>query len=130
MNSSSTQRICIQCDIASNRIIDLNTNKCVCKNGFFDDGKKNCLPCASGCQICSSYSNCTSCATLATYVGDGTCRCPSGTFFTISSDGVRMCTNCGPLCQQCIDADNCLLCKGLAKLNKGVCSCSTSTFLN
>lgn len=124
-------KLCVQCLASKNRIIKLPESICVCMDGYYADSKNNCVPCSSGCGICSSATNCTSCVTLATPAAAGSCTCPTQTYFTVSSDGVRYCAACGPYCTTCVDANTCTTC--LASFTKTVdnqCVCSAKNYIN
>jgi len=124
-------KLCVQCLASKNRIIKLPESICVCMDGFYADSKNNCVPCPSGCGICSSATNCTSCVTLATPSANGQCNCPAQTYFTVSSDGVRYCAACGPYCTTCVDANTCTTCvTSFTKTVDNKCVCAARNFIN
>jgi hypothetical protein len=124
-------KLCIQCLASKNRIIKLPESICVCMDGYYADSKNNCVACPSGCGICSSASNCSSCVTLATPSYNGQCACPAQTYFTVSSDGVRYCAACGPYCTNCVDANTCTTCvNSFTKTVDNKCVCSAKNFIN
>lgn len=129
VNVSTTQNLCIQCVTNLRRVLNPLTNQCDCVNGYFNSAGQ-CLACGLGCQLCSSLTNCTSCATLAKPQGDGTCLCPQTTFLAISPDGVSYCQNCGPQCLNCLNLTSCTTCKPNSVLSQGVCTCLSGYFSN
>jgi len=126
---SATQNVCIQCVANLHRVLNPITSQCECINGYFSLGGV-CTPCGQGCQLCSSLTNCTSCATLATPQGDGTCLCPQTTYLALTADGVSYCQNCSPLCLSCQNSTFCSTCKSFTVISLGVCSCSIGYFVN
>ena len=91
-------KLCIKCLASKNRVIKLPESICVCMDGYYPDANNTCVPCKSGCGICKSATNCTSCVALSTPLNDGSCTCPDKTFFKVSLDGVRYCAACGANC--------------------------------
>lgn len=73
--------ICINCIAATNRVLVLPQQECLCKTGFFEKSGI-CTTCSSGCMSCTSATSCKQCVVSATNNNDGTCSCPNGYFFT------------------------------------------------
>lgn len=122
-------KLCIKCLASKNRVIKLPESICVCMDGYYPDTNNTCQPCKTGCGICRSATNCTSCVALATPNNDGSCSCPNNTYFTISADGVRYCAACGPNCRVCSDANTCTTCVNTFILTAdSKCVCPARTF--
>jgi hypothetical protein len=94
--------LCIQCLSSLNRVIKLPESICVCADGFYANSNNTCVPCPSGCGICSSATNCSACVALSVPAGNGVCNCPNQTYFA-TTDGARYCNSCGDFCQTCVD---------------------------
>lgn len=129
VNVSATQNVCIQCVTNLRRVLNPITNQCDCLNGYFSLSGV-CTACGKGCQLCSSLTNCSSCATLANPQGDGTCVCPQTTYLAVTAEGVSYCQNCGPLCISCQNETSCSSCKPNSVATSGVCGCVNGYFLN
>lgn len=122
-------KLCIKCLSSKNRVIKLPESICVCADGYYADTNNTCQPCKSGCGICKSATNCSSCVALAINNFDGSCSCPNSTFFTVSADGVRYCAACGPNCRVCSDANTCTTCMNTyTKTADNKCVCPARTF--
>ncbi|KAL4445476.1 hypothetical protein ABPG74_004550 [Tetrahymena malaccensis] len=98
---------CLTC--YSNRVLDTNTNTCVCPPNFYEvTGQQQCLPCDSRCNTCNS-SGCIQCA--QNRVNQPSCTCPFGTFDNYPTQ--VQCPNCSPICSGCVNnANQCLACQG------------------
>jgi hypothetical protein len=128
LETISGLKVCTQCVAGVNRVLNSSLNRCVCKDGFFDDFGL-CVSCAAGCQVCSSLTVCLSCATLATAQTDGSCLCPKRTFLAVSGD-LRFCQNCPELCSTCLNASYCQLCQPSARFYDGACLCIDGYYHN
>lgn len=125
--------LCVQCQANSNRVINLQSHVCVCANGYYADSNNVCQPCASGCAICTSLTNCTSCVATATPSSSvqGACNCPSTTYFTTSPSGVNYCSSCISYCSGCNNAVTCNTCiNGFVLTTDGVCICPLQNYIN
>ncbi|XP_042893586.1 furin-like protease 2, partial [Penaeus japonicus] len=107
----------------------LMNSQCVqtCPSGFFAQ-RGRCLPCAHGCETCSSYTSCSSCsAQFYLHVDQCVSSCPDGTY---SDRGV--CSACDASCKTCYGprADQCALCQNGSFLLDGTChqSCPESHY--
>ena len=124
-----TQTICVQCVAGLNRVLNPQTGQCLCANGFFPQNGK-CVPCGSGCILCTSLAVCSACATLAIPQTDGTCTCPPTTYLSTNTDTIAYCQNCAALCLVCTDSSSCQSCKQNANAVGGVCQCNDGYFSN
>ena len=123
-------KLCIQCQASLNRIIKLPESICVCTDGFYANSNNTCVACPTGCGICSSATNCTACVALATPNGNGSCSCPSQTYFAVS-DGARYCAACSQYCQTCVDATTCTTClPSYTKTADNKCICGDKSFID
>ena len=77
------------------KTVDPKNFTCVgCNDGFYlDQSSSFCLPCASGCNQCISYSNCS--------------ICKAGYYLDNST---KSCQACSIGCSQCSSSDNCSAC--------------------
>ncbi len=124
-------KLCIQCLSSKNRVIKLPESICVCADGYYADANNTCVPCKTGCGICSSATNCTACVALAVPNGNGACTCPNQTYFAVSPDGVRYCAACGYKCQNCADSVTCTTClPSYTKTGDNSCVCAPKHFVD
>jgi hypothetical protein len=132
--------LCITCTASATCTVcagnaTLSGGSCACSNGFYRNGSV-CLPCPSGCAICSSPTACTSCLNnrntsgLYTRSGiNGNCACLPG-LFDVSTSPV--CSLCSPSCATCaINSTNCLSCNTAANfvLSQNTCVCANGFYL-
>lgn len=123
-------KLCIQCLSSLNRVIKLPESICVCADGYYANSNNTCVPCPSGCAICTSATNCTACVALAVPTGTGSCNCPGTTYFA-TTDGARYCNACGSYCQTCVDAVTCTTClPSYTKTADNKCICGARSFID
>lgn len=121
--------LCIQCNDALHRVIKLPEHICVCKEGYYQNGNNVCVPCKEGCQKCRSATQCDSCVVSAISNNDGSCRCPTGSNFEMTSTGVRYCKTCKENCVVCSSSGACLSCNpGFQLTNLGNCICLPGSY--
>jgi len=126
--STDSLRVCLACKTSINRVLDLNTYKCVCKEGYYASSSGECVVCPSACATCTNGSYCLTCVAGATRVGT-TCSCPAATFFTETP--TRYCKGCQDSCLQCNSAGACLQCLSTYQLTTdGKCVCGSGKFTN
>ena len=118
---------CIKCIAATFRTLVLPQSKCFCRTGFWDNNGE-CTPCASGCASCTSATTCTQCVVSANSNGDGSCKCPDGTFFTTTP--IRYCNQCANYTLTCVSLTQALTCQTNFTLVNGVCVCPRGNFIN
>lgn len=124
-------KLCIKCLASKNRVIKLPESICICMAGYYADANNTCVPCQTGCGICSSATNCSSCVALSTSNNDGSCACPSQTYFKVSTEGVRYCAACGPNCISCVDVNTCTTCQSsYTKTADNSCVCGSRRFVD
>ena len=64
---------CLKCDA---KITECDVTKC--ETGYYLTATKLCLPCASGCSVCTdSTGACTACTDGTPIIAGGTCACAS-----------------------------------------------------
>jgi len=118
---------CIRCIAATNRILVLPQQKCLCAQGFFDLNGI-CTSCSSGCAQCSGSSTCSQCVVSASNNNDGSCACPAGYYFTTSP--IRFCKQCPTYCTTCQSATACTTCQTNFTLVQGACTCAQGRYIN
>ncbi len=100
--------------VSSKTMLDLSTSQCLaaCANRYyFSNSTNQCEACSSNCELCVSFSYCTSCpSSLLLYRINNTCvsTCPFGyygsSFFTCEQCSVTL--HCG----SCSNEFQCLTC--------------------
>ena len=124
-------KLCIKCLASKKRVIKLPESICVCQDGYYPDSNNTCVQCKSGCGICRTATNCTTCVAMATPNADGSCSCPAKTYFAVSADGVRYCASCGANCQTCVDAITCTTCQtSYTKTADNRCVCAARHYVD
>ncbi|CAK72107.1 unnamed protein product (macronuclear) [Paramecium tetraurelia] len=124
---------CLTC--APNTFRNLSISRCVCQQGYFDDGSNPiCQKCHYSCQYCSSFSTkCDTCSSTFNRVLNPlifTCNCMES-YYDI---GVEACQKCHYSCLACNSFGNefCESCKdksiSFRVFNKGVCVCLPGYF--
>ncbi|CAG9329958.1 unnamed protein product [Blepharisma stoltei] len=150
----SSLSICTQCyDIDNSVLIDgecsckkanqiyNQNNICVCAPGYYEDTNGICQPCNTGCETCTSPSQCITCfdKNLTIANADGscscktneltynttthTCDCPRGEYPDLVSG---LCDPCQDSCAWCIAYDICFECINnsiLYNSGNGNCTC-------
>ncbi|CAD8084393.1 unnamed protein product [Paramecium sonneborni] len=106
----------------------LETNKCICDTGYFDQMLELCSKCDSNCVNCKlSPKNCIECDSTLLKVFDNktqTCICMNGT-----TDINGVCQFCDITCLTCINTiSNCSSCKALKLLINTKCQCIEGTY--
>lgn len=122
-----TNSICIRCVAATNRVLVLPSQRCLCQQGFFELNGI-CTGCSNGCASCTSATTCSQCVVGATNNNDGSCTCRAGFFFAVTP--IRFCTACPAACATCTAANACTTCRPNFVLANGVCSCPSGRFVN
>lgn len=114
-------------------------NRITCPQGQYKIGSK-CLPCASGCSVCSSGVKCSKCASSLLVLKSGVCSCKTG--YQMDQNGTCIaitcpagqflnggrCTFCSANCETCTSATSCTKCSTSFTLNAGGCDCSSGVF--
>ncbi|EAR95722.2 SNARE domain protein (macronuclear) [Tetrahymena thermophila SB210] len=120
-----TERDCLNClETEQNRYFDIVTQKCKCKDGYFEENSL-CHKCDSSCKTCSggASNQCISCYESQNKINqNGQCICKDG--FYLSSD---QCLQCHISCKTCFgEGDNqCQTCNEVEgkKLKGSKCIC-------
>jgi hypothetical protein len=89
---------CLSCFASQFR--QLASNKCTCKDGYFDNGADICAPCHFSCATCkTTATNCLSCvsADLRTFDGVGSCLCNDSYY----DANLPVCASCSYKCLTC-----------------------------
>ncbi|CAG9314012.1 unnamed protein product [Blepharisma stoltei] len=129
-----------------NAEIDIKTEKCVCKEGYFEYIKNVCAACDKGCKNCTGYDECTECyqSDDTMILVEGICGCIDEnayidpaiqkcvcfpTYYNNTENGI--CELCGVGCNTCTSDTACLLCvnstsQDLSK-DTGGCYCKDLT---
>ncbi|CAK67807.1 unnamed protein product (macronuclear) [Paramecium tetraurelia] len=102
---------CLECLENSLRVLNQMLKKCVCPDGYYDDGQNSlCQQCHYSCYTCSKMSTlCSECkASSHRQLNDLilTCPCNQGYF----DSGVQECQKCHYSCLSCNSFQNCLSC--------------------
>ena len=113
----------------------LNNSKCICQQGFTDDGKGGCTAaaCDKTCNTCFSglTIHCTSCKDKAILDGGvvGPCKCIQG--YYQNENGI--CIPCHPTCQACTNgtSQGCLSCRPNSYMeSNNMCKCNDYYYLS
>ncbi|CAD8190570.1 unnamed protein product [Paramecium octaurelia] len=124
---------CLTC--APNTFRTLSISRCICQQGYFDDGSNPiCQKCHYSCQYCSSFSTkCDTCSSTFNRVLNPlmfTCNCKES-YYDIGNED---CQKCHYSCLACNSFGNevCESCKDVSIsfrfFNKGVCDCLPGYF--
>ncbi|CAK88624.1 unnamed protein product (macronuclear) [Paramecium tetraurelia] len=118
-----SQTQCLTCEQIT-RYLDNETQKCTCKDGFYEVNQKQCLQCHSSCKTCQIQSNqCLSCepSNFRSFHLN-TCQCLNG-YYEV---GIEMCQKCSQICLTCqTNSTKCYSCypNHLRVLNQNSCTC-------
>lgn len=102
-----TSQNCTSCLNSTNRVLTLN--KCLCREGYFDNGGLMCQKCSYKCLTCDIFAdNCTSCPSTSLRTTPAPlCDCQIGFY----DDGVNtLCQVCDYRCLTCSNPFTCLSC--------------------
>ncbi|CAG9329957.1 unnamed protein product [Blepharisma stoltei] len=130
--------------IKANQIYSQN-NICVCAPGYYEDTNGICQPCNTGCQTCTSPSQCITCfdKTFTIVNADGSCSCKTNelTYNTTThtcdcprgeypDSKTALCDPCQDSCALCIAYDICFECINnsiLYNTGDGNCTCADAS---
>lgn len=111
-------QVCDQCNIDKLKVIDPQSNLCVCaKRHYLDIAADTCKPCRYDCMTCNGPDACLTCdnALLQTkrkLNNSGKCICPSTGFYDDKNAENIVCQKCSSKCLTCNGprAFDCLTC--------------------
>ena len=103
--------ICISCSDIS---MELVSNKCVCKSGFYEIAGEmgpQCVSCYQDCSTCTEADICKTCVDInSTPDLIQGCTCNNG-FWKENTESGYVCNQCSPGCAACIESSLCLTCE-------------------
>ena len=108
------------------------TNYCVCKDGYYENGTRNCLPCQPPCVTCTSNVSCLTCNTTGNMLLQGTtCVCLDHSALASTNMSCVLCSTISRGCLNCTPTA-CTLCDSSLNLilQSPVCVCASGYFLN
>ncbi|CAD8125174.1 unnamed protein product [Paramecium sonneborni] len=124
LDCSSTVNTCLSW--VDNNIFQLQQDKCVCKQGYFEQGT-DCLQCSSQCFTCFEQSDkCLSCSDPNHILLQNDCQCKPGYY----TDYSKQCLQCQIPCLTCnINQDFCTSCQDSYQLVEGQCICEEGYYI-
>jgi proprotein convertase subtilisin/kexin type 5 len=100
---------CLTCNaIADFREIDLNSGRCLCQIGYYDNFAQKCLQCSYNCTVCSAPNMCSSCRNGFELIKTLCISLCDIRFVRDSSN--TSCIPCPYDCLSCDNNSNCLTC--------------------
>ncbi|CAD8193166.1 unnamed protein product [Paramecium pentaurelia] len=116
---------CLQCSLPCYNCVDIDTkctscahshqtvqsDLCVCDDGYYMDGSYYCQLCTHPCSKCTSTSTyCTDCASTFISSGSNTCVCDDG-YYEETLNSPSDCQPCTSPCVKCeIESTHCITC--------------------
>ncbi|CAK92802.1 unnamed protein product (macronuclear) [Paramecium tetraurelia] len=115
---------CVKCNQEQYTL--LQSNICICKDGYYRSIDNNCYQCDINCKTCSGPTN-NDCLSCYNNKSGSSCDCPYGYYQPQLVPNTSFCFKCHPTCQTCSNSGefNCLTCYAFATLqpDSNMCLC-------